>query len=176
MCSTSLKLEGDAMGAMFVHFSADFLRHPDLIVEILETVKAQNASYGDRLEEATPLVIEIVERQFMDDMEEAKAALQPLLDLGMRLAIDDFGVGCSSLNHLIELPVSFIKLKGSLVRRVAREPRVRTVLQGIQELATDLGVVTVAEGIEDEETVHALREMGVDLGQGYYFSRPTFQF
>ena len=111
----------------------------------------------------------------MDDISEAKETLQPFLDLGLRVAIDDFGVGYSSLNYLVELPVSFIKLEGSLVRRIAGEERVRSVLRGIQEMASDLGVVTVAEGVEDEETVEILREMGVDWAQGYFFARPVFQ-
>lgn len=164
----------DQMQVMFVNFSDDFLRHPDLVEDVLETVKQHCASCGERFKDVNPLVIEITERQFMDDMTEAREALRPFLDMGLRIAIDDFGVGCSSLKYLIELPVSFIKLEGALVRRVARERRARVVLQGIQELAVDLGVITVAEGIEDEETVRALRAMGVDWGQGYYFSRPTF--
>ncbi len=174
-CAARQQGEGQ-MSAMFVNFSADFLRHPDLVEDVLEKVKQHCACGGERSEEIEPLVVEITERQFMDDIDEAKAALQPFLDLGLRIAIDDFGVGFSSLNYLIELPVSFIKLDGSLIRRVTRDQRVRAVLQGLQELAVDLGVITVAEGVEDKETVDALREMGVDWGQGYYFSRPAFQF
>lgn len=176
MCCTPTKLGDNAMAAMFVNLSADFLRHPDLVEDALETIKQRCASYGDRFAAIKPLVVEITERQFMGDMAEAKESLQPFLDMGLRLAIDDFGVGYSSLNYLIELPVSFIKLEGSLVRRASREQRVRAVFQGIQELAADLGVITVAEGIEDEETVQVLREIGVDWGQGFYFSRPTFHY
>jgi len=166
----------DPMSAMFVNLSADFLRHPELVKKTLETINEQYASCGDCFKDTKPLVIEITERQFMDNMQDAKETLQPFLDMGLRIAIDDFGLGYSSLNYLIELPVAFIKLEGSLVRRMSRERRVRTVFQGIQELSVDLGVITVAEGIEDEETVRALREMGVDWGQGYHFSRPTFDF
>jgi EAL domain-containing protein (putative c-di-GMP-specific phosphodiesterase class I) len=174
MQCTDERLTCDRMVAMFVNFSADFLRHPDLVEDVLETVKQQFALRGNEAGNAKPLVIEITERQFMDDMEAATQALQPFLDLGLRIAIDDFGVGFSSLNYLIELPVSFIKLEGSLVRRVVQESRVRSVLQGIQELAADLGVITVAEGVEDQATLDVLREMGVDWGQGYFFSRPVF--
>jgi diguanylate cyclase (GGDEF)-like protein len=164
------------MTTMFVNFSADFLRHPDLVEDILETVKQQCALCSDGVDGGKPIVIEITERQFMDDIDEAKEALQPFLDLGLRIAIDDFGVGFSSLNYLIELPVSFIKLEGSLVRRLTREQRVCSVLHGIQELASELGVITVAEGIEDAATLDLLRKMGVDWGQGYYFSRPVLRF
>lgn len=175
MRCVSQTLKGGPLSAMFVNFSADFLRHPDLVEDVLSTVRQQCALCGDLLGEIKPLVIEITERQFMDDMGEAREILQPFLDLGLRIAIDDFGAGFSSLNYLAELPVSFIKLEGSLVRRVAAEPKVRSILQGVQELAADLGVVTVAEGIEQPEQVEVLREIGVDWGQGYHFSRPSFR-
>jgi len=159
--------------AMFVNFSADFLRHPDLVEDILDTVRQQCALCGDRIGEINPLVIEITERQFMEDMSEAREALKPLLDMGLRIAIDDFGAGYSSLNYLAELPVSFIKLERSLVQRVTTEPRVCAILRGVQELAADLGVITIAEGIESEDSYQALQRLGVDWGQGYYFSRPA---
>ena len=173
-CTTS-KLSNAPLAAMFVNFSADFLRHPDLVEDIQETVKQQCALRGDAPEDVKPLVIEITERQFMDDMGEALDSLRPFLDMGVRIAIDDFGAGHSSLSCLVDLPISFIKLDGALVRRVSHEPRVRIVLQGIQELASDLGVITVAEGVEDQETHDVLREIGVDWGQGYWFSRPVFE-
>lgn len=159
--------------AMFVNFSADFLRHPDLVEDILDTVRQQCALCGDRIGEINPLVIEITERQFMEDMSEAREALKPLLDMGLRIAIDDFGAGYSSLSYLAELPVSFIKLERSLVQRITTEPRVCAILRGVQELAADLGVITIAEGIESEDSYQALQRLGVDWGQGYYFSRPA---
>jgi diguanylate cyclase (GGDEF)-like protein len=165
-------LDDQPLSAMFVNFSADFLRHPDLVEDILDTIKQQWALCGDRITDVKPLVIEITERQFMDDMGEAREALAPFLDLGIRIAIDDFGAGYSSLNYLAEFPVSFVKLEGSLVRRVASEPRVKAIVQGIQDLAVDLGIITVAEGVESQETVDALRRIGVDWGQGYYFFPP----
>jgi diguanylate cyclase (GGDEF)-like protein len=166
-------LAGGPVPAMFVNFSADFLRHPKLVAEILETVKEQCAVCGDYVGSVKPLVIEVTERQFLDDMRGAREALKPFIDLGLRLAIDDFGVGYSSLNYLAELPVSFIKLERALVGRITAEPRVRAIVQGIQELAADLGVITVAEGVERSETLQALQEIGVDWGQGHLFSHPV---
>lgn len=176
MRCTSLKRSGEPMSAIFVNFSADFLRHPNLVEDVRETIEQQSALSGDAPDDHTPLVIEITGRQFMDDMVEARERLQPFLDMGVRIAIDNFAGGYSALSYLIELPISFIKLEGALVRRVCGERRVRAVLQGIQELASGLGIVTVAEGIENEETLDALREIGVDWGQGYYFSRPVIEF
>lgn len=174
MQHVSRALKGRPLSAMFVNFSSDFLRHPDLVEDILDTLKQQWSLCGDGLGDAKPLVIEITERQFMDDIKDAKEILKPFLDMGLRIALDDFGAGYSSLKYLAELPVDFIKLEGSFIRRVPAEPRVRAIVQGIQELAADLGVITVAEGIETRETLELLREIGVDWGQGRYFSPPTF--
>ncbi len=109
----------------------------------------------------------------MENMAEAKRALEPLAEMGLRIAIDDFGGGYSSLKYLAELPVSFIKLEGSLVRRIESEPRVRAIVRGIQDLAADLGVITVAEGIESESTLQLLRHLGIDWGQGFHFCPPV---
>jgi diguanylate cyclase len=165
-------LRADVPSALFVNFSADFLRHAELVAEILGTVMSQCSLCAPHLGDEKPLVVEITERQFLHDMAEAKQVLAPFIELGLRLAIDDFGAGHSSLNYLAELPVEFLKIEGSLIRRMKGERRVRDVVQGIQSLATDLGVITVAEGVEDQATLDLLREIGVDWGQGYLFGRP----
>jgi diguanylate cyclase (GGDEF)-like protein len=166
-------LKGESPAAMFVNFSADFLRHRDLVLDVLGEIKQQCARCEGRLGTEKPLVVEITERQFLADTEEARQVLEPFREFGIRLAIDDFGAGHSSLNYLAELPVEFLKVEGSLVRRMLSERRVRAVVQGIQSLANDLGVVTVAEGIEDEATLDLLRRTGVDWGQGYLFGPPS---
>lgn len=166
-------LSGALPGVLFINFSADFLRHRDLVADAIASMKSQCDRCGDLLGADKPLVIEITERQFLADTEEARQVLAPFRELGVRLAIDDFGAGYSSLHYLAELPVDFVKIEGTLVRRMASEPRVRAVVQGIQSLATDLGVITVAEGIEDDATLDLLRRIGVDWGQGYLFGRPA---
>jgi diguanylate cyclase (GGDEF)-like protein len=166
-------LGGALPGVLFINFSADFLRHRDLVADAIASMRSQCARCGELLGPDKPLVIEITERQFLTDTEEALQVLAPFRELGVRLAIDDFGAGYSSLHYLAELPVDFVKIEGTLVRRMAGEPRVRAVVQGIQSLATDLGVITVAEGIEDQATLDTLRRIGVDWGQGYLFGRPA---
>ncbi|MGA7981649.1 MAG: EAL domain-containing protein [Chromatiaceae bacterium] len=166
-------LAGEPLSAMFVNFSSDFLCHRELVEDILATIKQQCDTCGDRLGNIKPLVIEITERQFIDDLEEAREVLKPFMDMGLRIAIDDFGAGYSSLKYLADLPVSFVKLERSLVRRVTSESRVRSIIQGIQDMAADLGVITVAEGVENVATLESLQRLGVEWGQGYYFSRPV---
>ena len=118
-------------------------------------------------------MIEITEQQLLSDVNEAKRILQPFLDFGLRLAVDDFGSGYSSLHYLADLPITFLKIEGSLVKRVTHDKKVRAIIKGIQNIADDLELTTIAEYVEDQDTLDALRELGVNWGQGYFFGRPA---
>ena len=157
----------------FVNISANLLLHPPMVNEILETAKQECIACGDKIGNCKPLVIEITEQELLQDVQKAKRILAPFLDFGLRLAIDDFGSGYTSFHYLADLPVSFLKIEGSLVRRVAQEKRVRSILQGIQNIADDLELITIAEYVEDEATLNVLRDLGVEWGQGYYFGKPA---
>ena len=156
----------------FVNMSAAFLRQPDLIEEIFILIQKQCHACGHDTAAPKPLVIEITEREFLQDTATALAVLQPLLDFGLRIAIDDFGSGYSSFRYLVDLPVDFVKLDGELVRKIVNDHKARTVVQSMQRLAHDLGLVTVAEYVEDELSRTILRDMGVQWGQGYLFGKP----
>ena len=157
----------------FVNISAGFLRHPELVEEIFAIAQRQCLACGRDPIGPKPLVIEITEREFVQDTAMALAVLKPLLDFGLRIAIDDFGSGYSSFRYLVDLPVSFIKLEGDLVRKIATDHKARAVVQRMQQLGQDLGLVTVAEYVEDDTCRKMLMDMGVDWGQGYLFGRPT---
>lgn len=170
-CSNSV-LQGEAPHPHFVNISAELLRHPKLVQGILDTALQECKACGDRLGSEKPLVIEITEQALLHNLGEAREILAPFLDFGLRLAIDDFGVGYSSLNYLSDLPVSFLKIDGQLIRRVTTEPRVRAIVKGIQSIASDLDLITVGEFVEEQATVEVLREIGINWGQGYYFGKP----
>ena len=165
---------GSAGMAHFVNTSADLLRHPDLVADILRV--AQNACSGcfkpEDLNCTKPLVIEITEREFLGNVSDAREILAPLIDFGLRIAIDDFGSGYSSFEYLVDLPVSFLKIEGSLVQRAREDKRSRAILRGIRDIAKELDLITIAEFIEDESTASMLRDIGIDWGQGFYFGRP----
>ncbi len=156
----------------FVNVSADLLRHPDLVEDIFSTALSQCQACGDRIGPQKPLVIEITEQQLLSDVKDAKRILQPFIDFGLRLAVDDFGSGYSSLHYLAELPITFLKIDGRLVQRVTQDRKVRAIVKGIQNIADDLDLITIAEYVEDQATLDALRELGVSWGQGYFFGRP----
>lgn len=157
--------------AHFVNISGNLLRHPDVVTELLADASRTCAACGDRIGPLKPIVIEVTERELLDDLPAARTLLQPFLDFGMRLALDDFGSGYSSYKYLADLPLSFLKIEGSLILRVT-EPRVRTIVQGIQRTAADLGLVTLAEYVENEQIADIVREIGVDWGQGNHFGKP----
>ena len=163
-------IEQSVTPSMLVDFSADFLRHPELVEDVLGLIHRQCERCADLLGEVKPLVVEISHRHLMQDIHEAKQILAPFVDLGLRLAVDDFAHGHASLSYLIELPIELIKIEPSLTRRARREQRALEMLQGIQSLAGDLGVITIAEGVDDAETFEMAQNLGIDWGQGRYFS------
>jgi EAL domain-containing protein (putative c-di-GMP-specific phosphodiesterase class I) len=155
----------------FVNISGNLLHHPDVVTELLEEAQRSCLVCSDRIGPVKPLVIEVTERELLEDIDAARELLRPFLDFGLRLALDDFGSGYSSHKYLADLPFAFLKLEGSLIQRLG-EPRVRTIVRGIQRTAADLGLTTLAEFIEDQRTADIARDIGIDWGQGYHFGKP----
>jgi diguanylate cyclase (GGDEF)-like protein/PAS domain S-box-containing protein len=102
----------------------------------------------------------------------ARVDLQRLHDLGMRIAIDDFGTGYSPIAQLHDFPVDVIKVDLSFVQGIERDAKALAITDGVVSLAHKLGVLAVAEGIESEGQLAAVRATGCDIGQGYLFARP----
>ena len=137
---------------------SDFIRYLQLLLE-------ENQVKPEYLE------IEITENIFMENKQITNAFLQKIKELGIRIAIDDFGAGYSSLNYLTFLPVDIVKLDRSLSLRFLELENLQ-VMESLISLVHSLGQVVVAEGIEQLEQVYRLSEVGCDYIQGYYFSRP----
>ena len=165
-------LQHNQTRAHFVNISGNLLRHPDIVAELLAEAARHCAAFHDRISPVKLIVIEVTERELVDDLQAAHNMLKPFLDFGIRLALDDFGSGYSSFKYLADLPFSFIKIEGSLIRRVA-EPRVRTIVQGIQRAAADLGLITLAEYVENRQIADIVRDIGIDWGQGHHFGKPV---
>ena len=153
---------------MHVNLSVQELMQPDLDVylgELLETLHVPPES----------LVIEITENAIVESGPAAERALERLLRLGVRLCVDDFGVGYSSLRYLHQFPIDSLKVDGSFVRGVdgalANEPIVRMLV----ELARSLRLELIAEGIQTEAQRQALLRLGCRFGQGYLFGRPLWR-
>lgn len=152
---------------VFVNVSAGLLHHAELVRELIEAAKREqfhgNADHGR-------VVIEITERELVGDLTAAKRLLAPFLELGLELALDDFGSGYSSFHYLADLPISFLKIDGGLIKRL-QEPKIRAIVRGIQGTAEELGLTTLAEYVEDAAQAKLLREIGINWGQGHFFSK-----
>jgi diguanylate cyclase (GGDEF)-like protein len=118
------------------------------------------------------LRLEITESMIMSDPDRALANLGRLNDLGIRLSVDDFGTGHSSLANLKRLPIHQLKIDRSFVSRMLEDQTDLIIVRSTINLAHDLGLTVVAEGVEDELTLERLAQFGCDQAQGYYLSRP----
>ncbi len=119
------------------------------------------------------LVLEVTESVLMDDPERASAALSELRSLGIRIAVDDFGTGYSSLSYLQRFPVDVLKIDKSFVDQLNRsEPGSSALVTTIIGLARSLQLSVVAEGIEREDQLDQLVELGCEFGQGFLMARP----
>jgi EAL domain-containing protein (putative c-di-GMP-specific phosphodiesterase class I) len=148
-----------------VNLSMRNLLDPDLlpIVEhALKRTRAQPDLVG----------LEITESSLMADPERALRALEALRALGVQLAIDDFGVGYSSLAQLQRLPADTLKIDRSFVSRMTRDRNSESIVKLIIEMAHSLGMKVIAEGIEDRETWDALVALRCDDAQGFFVARP----
>jgi len=118
------------------------------------------------------LRLEVTESLMLDAPEKGLAILHDIVALGVRLAIDDYGTGFSSLGYLKLLPVQELKIDQRFIRNVVDDRGNMAIVESTIDLAHHLGLMVVAEGIEDQETMQQLWLLGCDLGQGYYFSKP----
>jgi EAL domain-containing protein (putative c-di-GMP-specific phosphodiesterase class I) len=118
------------------------------------------------------LVFEITEHAEVSDYAALEAALRPLRKRGLRLAVDDAGAGFASLRHILELHPDIIKLDRTLTQGIDRDPVLRALTYSVAAFASATDASVVAEGIEAESELDALRFLGVEFGQGYHLCRP----
>ncbi|MDA8391546.1 MAG: EAL domain-containing protein [Actinomycetota bacterium] len=118
------------------------------------------------------LCLEITERIVLGDTETTLRNLSCLRDMGVRLAMDDFGTGYSSLTYLQKLPIDTLKIDRSFVGSLSEGQSSHALVKAIVDMAKALGLTTVAEGVETEEQLHTVADLGCSLVQGYYLSRP----
>ena len=148
-----------------VNLSAHDVQDPGLPEVVAELLAASGAP-------ANQLRLEITESSLLADPERARENLAALRALGIRIAIDDFGTGYSSLNYLQRLPVDELKIDKSFVQSMATDEGARSIVRAVIDMADDLGLGVVAEGVEDRATWEVLAALGCDMAQGYYFSPP----
>ena len=122
---------------------------------------------------AENLIFEITETAAIEHLDAARDFADRLIRLGCRFALDDFGTGFGSLTYLRRLPVGYLKIDTSFVSDLATSHEDQAMVRGIVAIARELGVLTVAEGIEDEATMELLSDYDVDFAQGYLIGPPV---
>jgi EAL domain-containing protein (putative c-di-GMP-specific phosphodiesterase class I) len=152
--------------AVELNVSAESLAHPGL----LEEVRSQLAAHG-----ADPglVVFELTETALLRSEDGAQAFLDGVGALGCGLALDDFGTGYGGFTYLKRFPVNYLKIDIEFVRDLPRDEASRNVVSAVVSLAGSFGQKTVAEGVEDAETLALLRDLGVDYAQGYFLGGPA---
>jgi diguanylate cyclase (GGDEF)-like protein len=153
-------------GPLFFNVSPRNLESPKDLESLLGLLGEGGGTSGYRV------TLEITEREALDHQEVIEPQLALLRGAGMRLALDDFGSGYSNFQNLIRLPLAFLKIDGSLVRSIATDVRYRNLVGSIAELGRSLELPTIAEFVEDGETLALLAELGVTHAQGFYLGRP----
>ena len=148
-----------------VNLSARNLGEDDLVASISGLLQAHGVP-------ASSLVVELTETTVMTSPERASEVMQQLRALGVKVSIDDFGTGHSSLAYLTALPNTELKVDKSFVQAMSTDPNAETVVRAIVDLARSLRLEVVAEGIETADDASTLRAIGCVTGQGYFFSRP----
>jgi EAL domain-containing protein (putative c-di-GMP-specific phosphodiesterase class I) len=117
-------------------------------------------------------MFEITETAAVGSLDQAVSVIQQLQARGATVALDDFGVGMSSMAYLKRLPVDFVKIDGQFVRDMATDPLDLAMVRSINDIAHLMGKQTIAEFVETESVLVLLRSLGVDHAQGYFVGRP----
>jgi diguanylate cyclase (GGDEF)-like protein/PAS domain S-box-containing protein len=149
-----------------VNLSAKSLVEPSLVEAIENAISADDCHPGD-------LVFEITETAAVSNIKHARFLAVRLATFGCHLALDDFGAGFGSFYYLKHLPFDYLKIDGEFVRGLVDDPIDKLVIEAVVRIAQGLGKRTIAEFVENEETLEILRRSGVDLVQGYLIGRPA---
>jgi diguanylate cyclase (GGDEF)-like protein len=148
-----------------VNLSARSLREFDLVEQVADAL--ERAGVEPRM-----LTLEVTETEIVSDSVAAMAILEGLRTLGVSISIDDFGTGYSSLAYLARLPADEVKIDKSFVIGLPDDEVSQAIVRAVVELSARVGMRTVAEGVEDAQTLQLLQELGVETAQGYFISRP----
>ena len=153
------KLKENLNMKISINLSAD-----DLLNDTVLALLAENSNLANRLQ------IEILENKSID-YAKLERSIQKLKMFGYKIAIDDFGAGYANMGHLLKLSIDFLKIDGSLVKEIHHNKRAYTLVNALVEFCINNNIKVIAEFVENEQIVDVLKEMGVDYGQGWHFSK-----
>ncbi|HID82752.1 MAG TPA: EAL domain-containing protein [Chromatiales bacterium] len=148
-----------------INLSGTTLNDVDMLQNIREMLESSGIKPGS-------ILFEITETNAIEQIDQARSFIETMRMKGWRFALDDFGTGFSSFSQLKDLPVDVVKIDGSFVQNMARDPIDRAIVMAINDIAHSLGMETIAEYVEDAEILRLLNLCGVDHAQGYYIAKP----
>lgn len=148
-----------------VNVSAQQLRHQDFVSSV-------RSELDDSQLPAELLVLEVTESMLVRDADRVVKRLTELRDLGIRIAVDDFGVGYSSLDYLRMFPLDILKIDRTFIKGIPDCPRDAALLKAIVDLGAALGLEVITEGVEEPGQAQWLRTTRCPLAQGFHFARP----
>lgn len=152
-----------------INFMPNAVYRPELCIRT--TIEAAE-TYGFPIRQ---IIFEFTENEYITNLDHVRDIVRHYKERGFLTALDDFGAGYAGLNLLAEIDTDLVKLDMALIRGVDRDPRRRAILGAMMRLCLELGTRVIAEGVETREEYLALRDLGVELFQGYYFARPAFR-
>jgi len=156
----------DAPVVFTVNLSGQSLGEAHFIDELIQRIR--DSGVNPRV-----LCFELTESEAIANLDRAEEMMQRLRELGCGVALDDFGTGLSSLAYLRKLPVDMLKIDGSFVKDVLKDPRAESMVQAIAQLARSMQLTTVAEYVESDEIRLRVARLGVDYGQGFAIAKPV---
>ncbi|MCK4874316.1 MAG: EAL domain-containing protein, partial [Sulfurimonas sp.] len=149
--------------------SVNFLPNDFFDQSIMDTLMKgiENFDSPDRI------VVEITEQEGVEDFSRLLSVVEKLRDIGVQIAIDDFGSGYANYAHILRIRPDYLKIDGSLIKNILTDTESKILVKSIIRFAKELNITTVAEYVENEEIFELLKEYGVDEYQGYYFGKPA---
>ena len=160
-----LAAPGNSRLKLAVNLSGRSLMRPGFVQTLL--TKGRDINVGGRL------IFEVTETAALGELESANAHIQALRKAGFAVCLDDFGAGAAALSYLHAMTFDIVKIDGQYIKELEHPGRADTVVRHVSRLCTELKIRTVAEMVETQSVKDILTEIGIELGQGYFFGRPT---
>ncbi len=148
-----------------INISIEDIANTDMSHFIIQRLK--ESDYAEQI------IFEILESENIQSYDQVSYFIGEVKKYGAKIAIDDFGSGYSNFLHVLELEADFLKIDGSLIKRIHEDKQSRILVEGIVDFSNRLGMKTIAEFVEDETILAILKEIGVDFAQGYFVGKPT---
>jgi len=156
---------GESIGTCCINLSGQSLSEDSFMEFLIKEIVTSGLS-------PSQLCFEITETAVIANLRNASTLISTLREMGCRFALDDFGVGLSSFSYLKTLAVDYLKLDGYFVKNMVTDKLDRTMVEAINKIGHSMNIETIAEFVENEETLAAVRETGIDYAQGYIIAKP----